>query len=124
MKIIPSRGYCLIEPLDKEEMSSGGVYVPERVKDLPQKGKVLAVGEVKTIYDPNRNIIQYAVALPCEVGDTVIFKRFVDNRIKEDGKELLLVKFDDILAIYEEKSSNSSSHPSFIDSDGNVTKYG
>ena len=75
--------------------------MPDRVKDMSQRGKVLAVGEVETIYDVNRNIVQYEIVKPCQVGDTVIFKRFVDNRIKEEGKELLLVKFDYILGVIE-----------------------
>ena len=105
--IRPTRGYCLIEPKEAEEVSAGGVILPDRVKDMPQKGKVLAVGGPINRYDGGvfhqkdkkiRVPDQYCDA---KVGDTVIFKRFVDNRIKEEGKELLLVKFEDILGIYE-----------------------
>ena len=101
MNIKPARGYVLVEPLEAEEVSAGGVYLPEKVKDMPQKGKVLAVGE------PNKEDLEmllkhkYVVKQDCKVGDTVIFKRFVDNKIKEEGKELLLVKFEDILGTYE-----------------------
>ena len=94
--IKPARGFVLIEPLEADEVSAGGVILPERVKDLPQRGKVLVVG---------LQIMNHAGKyedVPCEVGDTVIFKRFIDNKIKEEGKELLLVKFEDILGIYEE----------------------
>ena len=101
MKIRPTRGYCLIEPLESDEVSSGGVYMPERAKDLPNRGKVLAVGE------PSYDAIE-KVGGPRAIEDVrqfenqiVIFKRFVDNRIKEEGKELLLVKFEDILGVYE-----------------------
>ena len=101
-KLIPSRGYCLIQPLEAEEVSAGGVYLPDRVKDAPQKGKVLAIGEDKNIHHDFPTPVHecFIAKAPCKVGDTVIFKRFVDNRIKEEGKELLLVKFEDILAVY------------------------
>lgn len=104
-KITPSRGYCLIEALEADEVSAGGVYLPDGVKDMPQKGKVLAVGGLN-IPDgtgiPLTSLTEYERFYPpCKVGDTVIFKKFVDNKIKEDGKELLLVPFIDILATYD-----------------------
>ena len=97
--IKPSRGYILIQPEEADEVSAGGVILPDRVKDKSQKGKVLAVGEaIEQRSDDNILLDSY---MPCKIGDTVIFKRFVDNRIKEEGKELLLVKFEDILGVYE-----------------------
>ena len=114
MKIKPARGIVLIEPLEAEETSAGGVYLPDRVKDMPQKGKVLAVGESRFLGERHRDpaegmgskYVQIWDSPPCKVGDTVIFKRFVDNRIKEEGRELLLVKFEDILGVYEEEKNN------------------
>lgn len=104
MKIRPARGYILVDPLEAEEQSAGGVYLPDRVKDMPQKGKVLEVARgwnEKTNYLVNSYQDWLFANPPCKVGDTVIFKRFVDNRIKEEGKELLLVKFEDILGVIE-----------------------
>ena len=106
--IKPVRGYVLVEPIEAEEMTAAGVYLPDRVKDLPQKGKVLAmgIGVCECIPKEFRGIFQHKddcgelKVKDFKVGDTVIFKRFVDNRIKEEGKELLLVPFSDILAIY------------------------
>ena len=100
--IKPARGYVLIEPLEADEVSAGGVILPDRVKDMPQKGKVLAVGDIfKGGTNSNTTSWIYNTA-PCKVGDTVIFKRFVDNKIKKEGKEYLLIPFTDILAIDEE----------------------
>ena len=103
--IRPSRGYVLVEPEEADEVSAGGVILPERVKDMPQKGKVLAVGQVhitEGVGIPIASINEYLLLnAPCKVGDRVLFKRFVDQRIKEDGKELILVPFQDILGIYE-----------------------
>ena len=98
--IKPSRGYVLIEPEEADEVSAGGVILAERMKDLPQKGKVLAIGE------PSYEAIK-VVGYPRAIEDLkqlenkiVLFKKFVDNKIKENGKELLLVKFEDILGVY------------------------
>ena len=110
--IKPARGYVLISPEEADEVSAGGVILPDRIKDMPQKGKVLAVGASKLHYESGlmndlpRGGRSIGVEEPCEfkVGDIVIFKRFVDNRIKEDGKELLLVKFEDILGVYEKNN--------------------
>ena len=103
--IKPSRGYCLIEPIEADEVSAGGVLLPERIKDLPQKGKVLAVGKGKALpwadKEMGLGLVPVYEEPEVKIGDTVIFKRFVDNRIKEDGKELLLVSFQDILGVYE-----------------------
>ena len=94
--IKPARGYCLIEPLEAEEVSAGGVVLPERMKDMPQSGRILSIGK------ESLEMVKTSLIDPIEfsVGNTVIFKRFVDNRIKEEGKELLLVKFEDILGVY------------------------
>ena len=99
-RIRPSRGYCLIEPKEAEEVSAGGVILPDRVKDMPQRGKVLACGKptLEIVKAGHKDIFEY---LGIQNGDTVIFKRFVDNRIKEEGKELLLVPFQDILGVIE-----------------------
>ena len=104
--IKPARGYVLIEPLEADEVSAGGVILPDRVKDMPQKGKVLAVGE--SIMNPGffsytTDYVgpRYTGEGPCAVGDTIIFKKFVDQRIKENGKELLFIPFQDIIGIYE-----------------------
>ena len=103
-KIKPARGYVLIQPLEADEVSAGGVMLPERMKDMPQKGKILNVGdkplEMKKV-QKELGGLELVLISEFNIGDTVIFKRFVDNRIKEEGKELLLVKFEDILGVYE-----------------------
>lgn len=97
MKIKPSRGYVLVEPMEADEISAGGVLLPERVKDMPQKGKVLAVG--KPTWEMENLDVEFDLEDDLK-NKTVIFKRFVDNKIKEEGKELFLINFEDILAIY------------------------
>lgn len=107
MKIRPARGYVLIQPLEADEVSAGGVYMPERAKDLPNRGKVLAVGEpifnpLYVTYTTDYTGPRYTGDPPCKAGDIVYYKKFVDNKIKKEGKEYLLVPFQDILAIDEE----------------------
>lgn len=100
--IKPTRGYVLIEPMEPEEMTAAGVYLPDRVKDMPQKGKVLAVGAAID-YKHDGHVIGGWSELQPEMkeGNIIIFKRFIDNKIKEEGKELFLIKFEDILGVYE-----------------------
>ena len=95
MNIKPTRGYVLLEPLEQEEVSSGGVALPERVKEQPAKSKVLAIGSNQ--YLPNGDPIEFEG----KVGDIVVHKRFIDNRIKEKGKEYLIARFEDVLGVYE-----------------------
>ena len=93
MKIFPCRGFALIEPLGAEEKVDA-VYLPDSSKETQSKGKVLAVGNGSYLTGTD-------TCLPPEimVGDIVFHKRFVDNKIKDGDKELLLVPFGDVLAI-------------------------
>ena len=89
--IQPLRGFALVEPLEAEEQVDG-VYLPDRMKDGQAKGKVLAVGSGQLTQTGEEIKVQI------EEGDIVYHKRFVDNKVKVDNKELLLIPFVDILA--------------------------
>lgn len=84
----PTQGYVLIEPLEKEAKTAGGIYLPDNAGEKPQKGTVLAVGD--DLKDFKK---------PCKQKDVVYYKKWGGNEIKKDGKEYLLVKFEDVLAI-------------------------
>lgn len=88
LKLKPTAGYLLIEPLEKESKTASGIYLPDSAGEKPQKGKVLAIGA--DLKDQKK---------PCKVGDAVIYKKWGGNEVKIDNKEYLFVKFDDILAI-------------------------
>lgn len=93
-KITPLSDHVLVEPL-KEEKKKGGIILPETVeKDRQEKGKVIAAGPGK-VKDGKR--------IPLEVkrGDVVLFTKYGPNEIKIDGKEYLIAKEEDILAILE-----------------------
>ncbi len=91
-KITPVADHVLIDPL-REEKKKGGIILPETIeKERQEKGKVIAVGSGK---------IKDGKKIPLEVkrGDVVLFTKYGPNEIKIDGKEYLIAKEDDILAI-------------------------
>lgn len=93
IQFAPTAGYILIEPQEIETKTASGLYLPENAtQEKPQKGKVLANGG--SIYQDSREIVS-----PAKIGDTVIYKKWGANEVKEDNKEYLFVKFEDILAV-------------------------
>lgn len=90
--IKPLAGYVLIEPAPKETKTASGIVLPESAEEKPQEGKVLAVGD--DLVEEGKTI-----KAPVKVGDKVIYKKWGGNEIKDSGKELLLIKFDDLMAI-------------------------
>jgi len=96
-KIVPLSGYVLIDPIEDEQKSAGGVYLPDSSKDKPSKGKVVAIGEPYTDFNTYCPIV--FVHSPVKLGQTVLYKKWVNQEVQHEGKEYLLVKFDEILAI-------------------------
>ncbi|MEK7078100.1 MAG: co-chaperone GroES [Patescibacteria group bacterium] len=95
-KIKPLGDRVLIEPMSKEEKTKSGIYLPETIdKERPEQGKVLAVGEGKI--DKDGKFIKPSV----KKGDVVLFTKYGPNEIKIDGKEYLIAREDDILAVLE-----------------------
>jgi chaperonin GroES len=89
----PAAGYLLLEPLEKEEKTSAGIYLPESASEKPQKGKVLAIGDDEITDSGVKK------SSPAKVGDNVIYKKWGGNEVKVNGEEYLFAKFEDILAI-------------------------
>ena len=94
-KIKPLSDYLLIEPLEKETVLPSGIVVPDTAKDKPSEGKVLAVGPGKK--DEKGNVTPVQVT----VGSVIMYKKWGGTEIKAEGKELLLVKEEDVIAIIE-----------------------
>ncbi len=92
-KIKPLSDYILIEPLQKETTLPSGIVIPDTAKEKPQEGKVAAVGSGRK--DENGKVVPIEV----KVGDIVMYKKWGGTEIKVDGKEHLLVKEEDVLAI-------------------------
>ncbi len=94
VKFSPTAGYILIEPEVLEIKTASGLYLPENATgEKPQKGKVLAVGSDEVTDNGTKK------KSPVKVGDIVIYKKWGGNEVKENGKEYLFVKFEDILAV-------------------------
>lgn len=94
-KIQPLSDHILVEPL-REEKKKGGIILPETVeKERSEKGKVVAVGPGKRDKDGKR------VPIDIKKGDVVLFTKYSPNEVKVDGKEYLVIKEDDVLAIIE-----------------------
>ncbi len=94
-KIKPLSGHILIEPL-REDKKKGGIILPETVeKERSERGKVIAVGAGRLDENGKR------IAPEVKKGDIVLFTKYGPNEIKMDGKEYLIAKEEDILAIIE-----------------------
>lgn len=89
-KLQPTQGYLLLEPLEATKKTSSGIYLPDSHDEKSQQAKVLAVGPD----DTKRKA-------PAKIGDTVIYKKWGGDEVKLSltDKELIFVKFEDVLAI-------------------------
>lgn len=91
--IRPLSDHILVEPL-REEKRKGGIILPDTVeKERSEKGKVIAVGPGKRDKDGKR------VSLDVKRGDIVLFTKYSPSEVKVDGKEYLVIREDDVLAI-------------------------
>ena len=95
-KIKPLFDNVLIEPLEKETTLPSGIVIPDSAKEKPQEGKIVAIGSGGT--DSEGKKIEMIV----KKGDVVLYKKWGGTDVKLEGKELLLVKQEDILAILED----------------------
>jgi chaperonin GroES len=95
LKLKPLGGRVIVEPIEQEEMTPGGIILPETAKEKPQEGKVLAAGPGE------RNEKGERVPMELKAGDKVLFAKYSGTDIKMDGKKLLIMRESDILAIVE-----------------------
>jgi chaperonin GroES len=91
-KIRPLDDRVVVEPLEAEDKTAGGILLPDSAKEKPQKGKVLAVGAGKVNDDGKRQPVAVAV------GDVVLYGRYAGNDIEIGGKEVKIMRESDILA--------------------------
>ena len=96
MEIKPLSDHVLIEAMPQEEKTESGIFLPETVeKEKPEQGKVIAVGTGKKLSSGK------VIPLDVKKGDVVLFTKYGPNEIKVNGKEYLIAKEEDILAILE-----------------------
>ncbi len=89
----PLGNRVVVEPLEQEDITPGGIVLPETAKEKPQKGKVLSIGP------GDRNDKGERISMDVSVGDTVLFAKYSGTEIKLDGKKLLILRESDLLAI-------------------------
>jgi chaperonin GroES len=92
----PLGSRVVVEPIEQEEVTSGGIVLPETAKEKPQKGTVLSVGPGERDEDGDR------IPMDVKEGDTVLFAKYSGTEIKMDGKKLLILRESDLLAIVQE----------------------
>ncbi len=95
MKPLGSR--VVVEPIEQEEVTPGGIVLPETAKEKPQKGTVLSIGAGDRDEDGKR------IPMDVKVGDVVLYAKYSGTEIKLDSKKLLIMRESDILAILEGK---------------------
>ena len=95
MKLKPLGGRVIVEPIEQEEMTAGGIILPETAKEKPQEGKILAAGPGDRDEDGKR------IAMDVKVGDRVLYAKYSGTEVKLDGKKMLILRESDILAIVE-----------------------
>lgn len=92
-KIVPLHDRVLVERLESEETTAGGIIIPDTAKEKPTKGRVVSVGSGA------RNDAGNVVPLDVNEGDIVLFAKWGGTEIKIDGKEYLIMKESDIIAV-------------------------
>jgi chaperonin GroES len=95
MKIVPLNDKIVVERLEADEKTLGGIILPDTAKEKPKQGKVLAVGEGKPLDDGGRAKFQV------KVGDRVLFTNYAGSEVTLDGKEYLIMTEDDVLAVVD-----------------------
>lgn len=88
LKIKPLSDRVLVEPQEAEIKTASGIYIPDSAKEKPQQGKVVAVGKGKKDHE-----------MTVKVGDIVLYGKYAGSELKYEGKDYLIMREDDILAI-------------------------
>lgn len=93
MKIKPLGDRLVVERIEQDEKTAGGIIIPDTAKEKPKQGKVLAVGPGAKDESGKR------IPMDVEAGDIVLFTQWAGNEIKMDGKEYLVLKESDVIGI-------------------------
>ncbi len=95
LNLTPLGDRVIVEPIESEEVTSGGIILPETAKEKPQKGAVLAAGPGSRDEQGKR------IAMDVKVGDTVLYAKYSGTEVKIKDKKYLILRENDILAIVE-----------------------
>jgi chaperonin GroES len=92
VKLQPLADRVVVKPIEREEVTKGGIVLPDTAKEKPQEGKVVAVGPGRLSDDGKR------IAMDVKVGDRVLYARYGGTEVKIEGEELVILRESDILA--------------------------
>jgi chaperonin GroES len=95
MKVVPLNDKIVVERLEADEKTAGGIILPDTAKEKPKQGKVLALGEGKPLENGKR------AAFQVKVGDRVLFTSYAGSEVTVDGDEYLIMTEDDVLAVVD-----------------------
>ena len=95
MKIRPLADKVLVQRLEAETKTTGGIVLPDTAKEKPQRGKIISVGKGKVLDDGTLKKMQV------KKGDMVLFTSYAGTEVKVDGKEYLIMDESDIMAVIE-----------------------
>ena len=91
-KLQPLADRLVVKPIEREEKTKTGIYLPDTAKEKPQEGEVIAVGPGRLSEDGKR------IAMDIKVGDKVIYAKYGGTEVKIDDEELVILRESDILA--------------------------
>jgi chaperonin GroES len=92
LKLQPLADRLVVKPIEKEEKTKTGIYLPDTAKEKPEEGEILAVGPGRLSEDGKR------IPMDVQVGDIVIYARYGGQEIKIEGEQLIILRESDILA--------------------------
>ena len=95
MNIRPLHDRIIVERLEEETKTAGGLIIPDTAKEKPQQGLIVAAGKGKVTEDGK------VLGMDVKVGDKVLFGKYAGTEIKVEGKEYLMMREDDILGVIE-----------------------
>ena len=95
MNLKPLGDRIVVQPIEQEEQTTLGIFLPETAKEKPQQGKIIAAGPGA------RKDTGERIAMDVKIDDKVLYAKYAGTTIKLDGKELLILKESDVLAIVE-----------------------
>jgi len=94
-KIRPLQDRVIVQRVEEEQKTKGGIIIPDTAKEKPQEGKVIAVGKGKLNDDGK------LIPLDVKAGDRILFGKYSGTEVKMDGDEYLIMREDDILGVIE-----------------------
>jgi chaperonin GroES len=95
MRLKPLQDRILVQRVEEETKTKGGIIIPDTAKEKPAEGKVVAIGSGKIGEDGKK------IAIELKVGDRILFGKYAGTEVKIDGQEYLIMREDDVLGVIE-----------------------